>query len=224
MEQIKASQKVLKQSQNEEFPYFIQEFGLIIVVHKGVFSPKHFNGWRIFTKNFPSVVGEEVLEIGCGHGATSIYLSKNGAKKVVAVDINKKAIKNTIENIKVNKIKNIDVRLSDVYSGISKKEKFNTIYWNTPFISISKNYKYCSELEKGLFDPGYKLTERFLKEAENYLKENGRILVGTGNFGDIKKLKSLAKRYNYSITLLVREESFEINPIDFQLYELRRRT
>ena len=49
MKQIEASKKLLKESQKEEFPYIIREFGLEIAVHEGVFSPKHFKGWRVFT-------------------------------------------------------------------------------------------------------------------------------------------------------------------------------
>ena len=153
MGQIKDSKKILKKSQGEEFPYVIKEFGLEIAVHKGVFSPKHFNGWKVFTRNFPSVNGEEVLEVGCGCGVTSLYLAKNGAKKVVAVDINLKAVRNTIDNTKRNDIQNIDVRYSNIYSAIKHIEKFDTIYWNTPFIYAPESYQYCSELERGLFDP-----------------------------------------------------------------------
>ncbi len=221
MEQIEASKKILEESQKEAFPYTFNEFGLEIIVHEGVFSPKHFHGWRVFTQNFPNVDGETVLEIGCGHGATSIYLAKNGAKKVVAVDINKKAVENTLENAKRNNSPNVEVRVSDVYSAIEKSEKFDTIYWNTPFIYVPEDYEYISELERGLFDPGYKLTERFLEEAGSYLTQTGRILLGIGDFGDIPKFKALAEKFGYSIKLLAKEDSTEMNPVDFQLYELR---
>jgi|SRR3989344_3292121 len=221
MEQIEASKLILEGSQREKFPYTIREFGLDIAVHKGVFSPKHFKGWRVFTRNFPDITGEEVLEVGCGNGATSIYLAKNGAKRVIAVDIDSKAVQNTLENANRNRVTNIDVRISDIYSAILEGERFDTIYWNTPFIYVLENYQYSSELERGLFDPGYKLIERFLKEGQEHLKANGRILVGTGNFGNVPKFLSLANKYGYSINLLVKEDSFEINPVDFQLYELR---
>lgn len=223
MEQIKASKKVLEESQKEEFPYVIEEFGLEIVVHKGVFSPKYFHGWKVFTRNFPNVDGEEVLEVGCGHGATSIYLAKHGAEKVVAVDINPLAVQNTLKNVQRNNVQNLDVRFSDIYSTLEKNERFDTIYWNMPFIFMPENYEYTSMLERGLFDPGYKLIERFLREGKEYLKPNGRILIGTGNFGDIQGFQSIAKDFGYSITLVAKEDSTEINPVDFQLYELRRK-
>ena len=41
--------------------------------------------------------------------------------------------------------------------------------------------------------------------------------------GDIQGFQSIAKDFGYSITLVAKEDSTEINPVDFQLYELRRK-
>ncbi len=48
------------------------------------------------------------------------------------------------------------------------------------------------------------------------------MLFGTGNFGDVARFKRIAQGFGYSINLLAKEDSVEINPIDFQLYELRK--
>jgi release factor glutamine methyltransferase len=194
---------------------------LKIIVREKVFSPKHFNGWQIFNKCFPSVRGENVLEIGTGVGVTALYLAKQGAKRVIAVDINPHAVKNAKENVVLNNIKNVEVRRSDIFSAIKNDERFNTIYWNTPFMYVPSGYKYRSVLERGLFDPGYKITERFLREGKNFLTIKGRILFGTGDFGDVPRLKKIAKKYRYKIRLIAREKSTEINPVVFELYELK---
>jgi len=199
----------------------MRAFDLNVVVCKGVFSPKHFHGWRIFTKNFPKFKRKEILEIGCGHGITSVYLAKNGAKKVMAVDVNSKAIKNTKINARMNGIKNIIVKKSDIFSSIEKNEKFDIIYWNLPFIYVPEKYKHKSMLEKSLFDPGYRSIRRFFKGGKKFLKKNGKILIGFGDFGDIKRLKGLANKNGYSIKLIFEERSIEGNPVKFQLYELK---
>ncbi len=36
----------------------------------------------------PPLLGQEVLELGCGHGGVSCYLASLGAKRVIGVDIN----------------------------------------------------------------------------------------------------------------------------------------
>ncbi len=222
--QLDASLSVLAASQEMSFPYSFQEMGLDLIVHRDVFSPFHFNGWRIFTRNFPDVKGKDVLEIGSGHGATSIYLAKYGrANKIVAVDINPNAVENTIANSLANEVR-VDTRLSDIFSAIKEGERFDYIYWNMPFMRMPDDYQYRSILERGLFDPGFRLAKRFLSEGKDYLKSHGAILAGTGNFGDVEELLSLAEFYHYSPKLIAKEETTEINPVDFQLWEfgLRR--
>ena len=182
MKQKDASRLVLRNSQKRSFPYRFSTFDLEIEVHKGVFSPLHFNGWKIFTKNFPSVSGKEVLEIGCGCGITILNAAKKGANRAVALDINKKAVANTRKNAKLNGLE-VAVYESDLFSALSKKERFDIIYWNFPFMLIDADYKYRSMLERALYDPGYKLLERFLVEAPNYLKNVGQVLLGFGGSG-----------------------------------------
>lgn len=220
-DQAAASCFLLEESQNVSFPYFLSAFDLELVVLPGVFSPKYFHGWEIFTKHFHSVKNEDVLEVGCGTGITSIYLAKHGAKKVIAVDISPDAVRNTQENITINNVENIEVRISDIFSGISDAEKFDTIYWNLPFIYKPHSYQYRSMLERGLFDPGYQYTERFLAEAPRFLHHGGRVLVGMGDFGNVPRFMSLAREYGYDIRLVVSEKSVEVNPVTFQLYELK---
>lgn len=221
LDQNNASRKVLTDSQRVHFPYTIKTGDLKIIVREKVFSPKHFHGWEVFNKNFPSVQGKVILEIGTGVGVTALYLAKHGAKKVVAVDINIHAVKNAKENVKLNKVENIDVRRSDIFSSIKKKDSFDIIYWNTPFMYAPNEYKYRSVLERGLFDPGYKITERFLREGKKFLAPKGRILFGTGDFGDVPRFKKIAKQYHYKVRLVAREKSTEINPVIFELYELK---
>ena len=220
-DQSKASRSVLEDSQCDVFPFTIDALGLKILVNKGVFSPKHFHGWEVYTKYFPTVLNESVLEIGCGTGITAIYLAKNGAKNVVAVDINPNAIANTKENVTLNKANNVEVRESDIFSNIESDEQYHTIYWNLPFIYKPSTYKYKSMLERSLFDPGYQYIEKFLMAARNHLINGGRILVGLGDFADLKRFHSLAKRYGYAVQLISAEKSVEVNPIEFQLYELK---
>ncbi len=225
--QVKASRNVLAISQQEEFPYFIEKCGLKLIVHKDVFSPKHFHGPEIFTRNFPLIKGEEILEIGCGTGVTGLFLAKSGAKKVTLNDISSEAVKNCRKNAQINNITNCEIRESDIFSTIRDEERFDTIYWNMPFIPVPEKYKFNPPLERTLFDPGFKLIKRFLQEASIHLKEDGRLLIGWGNsenhaFGNPEKLKELAQRNQFSIKLLIEQKSTEGNPVTFQLYELGR--
>jgi release factor glutamine methyltransferase len=176
--QNEESRVVLQQSQDETFPYQIEAFGLPILIFKDVFSPKHFNGWEIFTRNFPDFKKKSILEIGCGTGITSIYLAANGASKVLAMDINPEAVKNTQANIELNNLRNMETRDSDIFEALDSDEKFDIIYWNMPFMPIEEGYNYENVLERGLFDPGYEITETFLKESPKFLNGGGYSTFG----------------------------------------------
>jgi NOL1/NOP2/sun family putative RNA methylase len=211
----------LEESQQEHFPYVVDAFGVEITVQPGVFSPKHFHGWEVFTRHFPDVRGEDILEVGSGTGVTSLVLARRGARRIVAVDINPDAVENTRLNAERNKADIVEVRLSDVFSGISTEEAFDTIYWNLPFIHVPRLFEYQSDLERALFDPGYSYTERFLKQARRHSRRGGRLLLGLGDFADLPRIRRMARRFRYHVALLAQEDSEEGGQVQFQLYELR---
>ena len=72
-----------------------------------------------------------VLEMGTGSGVVAIEACKY-AKKVLAVDINPKAI--TLAKKNAKKIVNITIKKSDLFSNIKKEEKFNLIVFNPPYL------------------------------------------------------------------------------------------
>ncbi|MCB1538610.1 MAG: methyltransferase domain-containing protein, partial [Alphaproteobacteria bacterium] len=124
MDQNAASLKVLADSQKTAFPYVIRVGKLAIEVHKNVFSPKHFNGWKIFHALLPDTKGTDVLEVGTGTGVTAAYMAAHGARSVMALDINPHAVKNARTNARRNSLKNMTVRESNIFSALKKTETF----------------------------------------------------------------------------------------------------
>lgn len=232
-EQLKDSMMLLAQSQEEDL-HIVRYRNMSFFVQETVFSPKYFKGWRTFTENFPSVAGKRVLEVGSGCGITSVSLAKQGAF-VTALDVNPCAVGDTganallngvyVEDTRLPELLNIgyvDARESDIYSALGPDEQFDYIYWNMPFIYVSEDYQFSSVLERALVDPGYKLTERFIRDANNHLTSEGKLLVGSGSFGDSTRLEEIANDYGYSPKIIAREESIEVNPVEFIFYELSR--
>ena len=110
--------------------------------------------------------GKTVLDIGTGTGIQAITAALNGARDVVATDINPDALKLAKENAKLNKVK-IEVIESDLFAKV--KGKFDLIIFNAPYLP-----------NEAPTDPqwsgGKELIEKFLKEAKNHLTEGGKIV------------------------------------------------
>jgi len=124
----------------------------------------------------------KVLDIGTGTGIQAITSALNGAKKVVAVDINPKAVSLAKENAKLNKVK-IDIFQSDLFSNI--KGKFDLIIFNAPYLPKGVP-------EDPQWSGGKELIERFLKEAKKHLSKGGKILYVFSSLTGLKEANVIA--------------------------------
>jgi release factor glutamine methyltransferase len=112
----------------------------------------------------------DVLDIGTGSGIQAITAAhSNKVKSVLAADIQKSTIDHCKKNIKNKKIKFI---VSDLFGNINKK--FDTIIFNPPYLPNELKVKDLT-LEGG--KKGYEVIERFLNEANNFLKADGIVLI-----------------------------------------------
>ncbi len=77
--------------------------------------------------------GENILDMFCGIGPFPIVIAKNNDVNITGVDINENAIKYFAENIRLNKVKNVEAICGDARE-ISKsfKSKFDRIIMNLP--------------------------------------------------------------------------------------------
>jgi len=157
----------------------------------GVFSKEKFDyGSRLLLENLPiKEIRGNILDLGCGYGAIGIYLAKQTNSQVDMVDINERAINLTKENIRLNKINNAKVFVSDIYSSVEKR--YNYIITNPPIRA------------------GKDIVRKFLIEAKNYLIENGELwFVMRKDHGVKSMLKELET--TYKIEIIEREKGFYI--------------
>jgi len=220
-EQVTLSRRILEKSQRETEPYLVQLLGQEFIVFPGVFSPKYLGSTRVFTENVSYRPGESFLEVGCGTGITAITAALRGAGRVVAVDLSPEAVENTRANAERHGVAHVvDARVSDIFSALRPVERFDTIYWNMPFIYVEPGFVYRSELERAIFDPGYEATKSFLRDAPGRLNEGGRVLIGFADFGDERAFLGLCGEVGYTLREVTRGPDFERQPITFILYEL----
>lgn len=164
-----------------------------------------------------------MLEIGPGTGAISITAAYKGAKKILAVDINPDAVRNTQANIDLHHMKDkVEVRRGNLYEPVQPDERFDTIFWNTPFGFVEANA--VPDLEKAVYDPNYKSTETFIKGAQQHLKEGGRVLIGfSTTLGKLDLLEKFAADAGLSLRLLYETGSEETHPVKFEIFEAKPR-
>jgi methylase of polypeptide subunit release factors len=129
---------------------------------------------------------QKVLEIGTGpYALLSIFLYKRVPCQITATDINEDYVKQASTNAEYNKAK-IKLICSDLFEHISGK--YDLIFWNSVYIpkdtgiklGISSLYKTETDWCGG--SSGSEMIEKFLLGAKEYLKDNGRILLGFSQF------------------------------------------
>lgn len=187
---IQSSKKVLLESQKEEGRYFTEILGRKFIVHKNVFSPKYFSDTKKFCEVLPIEKDQTFLDIGCGTGVVSVFAALRGAKTIYSTDINPDAINNTLENAALHGFSDkITAIVGNVYGSIPKDIKFDSIFWNGPFLYTEESN--LDILERSILDTNYDSLLTTIREAVNYLAPSGKLYLGfsttVGNFGLLKK-------------------------------------
>ena len=126
----------------------------------------------ITAKNLRELEGSEVLDLGTGSGFLAIIASKLGAKKVIATDISRRALKDAEENAALNNVDNIEFRLGSLYEPVNG-EKFDVIISNPP---MTPSPRQLPAYTWGGPD-GRRVLEPVIAEAPSHLRERGRLII-----------------------------------------------
>lgn len=218
---IKGTNQILEYCRQEKVIYEITILGKNFVVYPNVFSPKYFNDTEFFAHNIPISYGENVLEVGSGTGVISIFAIYKGARKVIATDINLNAVQNTKENVCRHQLEDkIEVRHGNVFDPIHSNEIFDLIFWNLPFGYIEAEN--TELIEYAVHDPFYRSIKKFIINAKNYLKKDGRICVGfSSTLGNFELLKQLVYEANMSMREVTALNPTNNNPFRLEIFEIK---
>ncbi len=211
------TQAILNKSQENTSPYRVSVLGREFIVYPNVFSPKYFYDTEFFASQIAVEPLDRFLEIGPGSGVISVTAALRGAI-VTAIDINPNAVLNTKANAKLYGVaKRVKVCEGDLYLPIGQ-QKFDIIFWNTPFGYTDRTD--ISILEKAVFDPGYKSTQAFVRQAKKHLRPDGRLLIGfSSTLGHLSRLKEIVKENGFSFKIIAETKSKETYPVKFELIE-----
>jgi len=212
------SQKFLEAIKNQKHKMKVVE-GVKIMTCPGVYPPQ--SGFSRATKKlhniFGNINGKIILDIGTATGIQAIHAAINGAEKVIATDISKKAVECAKKNVALNNLEDkITVIKSDLFERLPKI-KFDVIVANLPIV----DYPAQGIVGFALYDHGLKIHKKLFNEAPKYLKNNGSIIFCHANLqsdDDFKIIESIIQKTSLHVT-----QTFEKKQIGYvwKMYKLK---
>jgi release factor glutamine methyltransferase len=205
----------LDQMRAHNSEYEVSIAGVPIVVHPNVWSPRYDWSSLFYVENMCDVAGRSFLEIGSGTGVISVFAAKAGATRVVAVDINPDAVKNTAANFDRHDVRNGTALLSNGFDKVTGH--FDVVTWNAPYHGSKPN----DMLERGCADEGYRDIRAFFAKVGDYLTPGGLVVFGFSESGDLELAESLMHDHGFRITKRLSDWRDNYNCM---LFELRKST
>ena len=159
-----------------------------LVVDPGVFHPGFFFSTRFILEflNKQSLGGQRFLEVGCGSGIISILAAQKGAD-VTAIDINKKAVANSIQNAARNNVK-IHVTMSDLFDNVSPI-RFGWIVINPPYYPADAKTEEEYAWNCGL---NHQYFENLFSRLGSFVTQESKILIVLSDVCDLKTIFAIA--------------------------------
>lgn len=217
---IPAVEDMFAREDAETTPYDVEVLGETYTIIPGVFSPKVRRNSSWYAEKVPLFLrGSSFLEIGAGAGVLAVRAAQQGYK-VVATDIDPRAVENTQLNAQRHHVE-VDARLGSVYEPLQAEERFDTIFWNHPWIFTDEVVEGRHALS---YDWRYTSLRKFLAEGQNHLTPSGQILLGTGSLARTDLIEQWAREDGYEVTLVCQENHplavGGSTMVDFLIYRL----
>lgn len=144
----------------QEISFVLRGHELRFLTDAGVFSRSRVDfGSLLLIENMRLARDARVLDVGCGYGPIGLTAAKLAADgHVTMIDVNERAVDLARRNAQLNGIGNVEVRVSDVYSGV-QEERFDVILTNPPIRA------------------GKEIVHRIFTEGHELLRDGGEMWV-----------------------------------------------
>ena len=176
----------------------------VAIMDSVFWEPADTDSLRRIIFNDPQLREATVLEIGTGSGLVSLCCLQAGAKKVVATDLNPKAVQNARFNATEMGIADrfearlVPRRAPEAWTVIEPEATFDLIISNPPW----ENSKPVSVEEFALYDPDFQLLKSLVTGARTKLRPHGRMWLAYGCVTAIRRIQEVAAEQKLSCTLL----------------------
>lgn len=184
----------------------IQRFGPTTVsvagntyrISRSVFNPRFYGTSQFMAEQIMATPEDEVLDVGTGAGIQAVTAAQV-ARRVVAVDINPEAVRCAEENVRNNGVsQNVTVLQGDLFSALTKGEKFDIILFTPPYFEGTVRALF----DHSLYDPHKTLAQRFFREAGEYLKPSGHILMVYSSLAAPERVLEIAADHGWQYRVL----------------------
>lgn len=196
--------------------------------------------WTLFGDVFPSTItsGTDVFtamldeagaftgsfcEVGAGPGVIGCTAALRGASQVVMTDINPRAVSNSLTNVRRKGVEShVDTYVSDIFDAVPDSSSFDSIFWNVPWGKPSSDYVLTDGISRAVFDPGYRLQYRYIRDSKKFLSSAGNAYIGTTQIGDIELLHDIANSLGASLVVVESMTRIELpSPITYVLLRVK---
>ncbi|MEY7972179.1 methyltransferase [Saccharomonospora xinjiangensis] len=177
-----------------------------------VWPPSYSPGGELFADHIPFDTMGSFLEMGCGTGIMCVLAALAGTERVLGLDLNPAAVRNTELNAARHGVADrVSARHSDLYSAVRPGERFDGIYWNPPFLDAPEDKVDSSIWHETMFDPAYAKLRRFVREGRELLNPGGAIYLWFGEaFGNPTLIHDLAEENDCTLHVLKKIQMSEI--------------
>lgn len=156
-----------------------------------------------------------VLDIGTGSGCIACMIAKNAPQtEVLALDISSNALQTALENAqKLDLIKKVVYRKSDLFSALRKGETFDVVVSNPPYIR-KKDYDNLDKTVRD-FEPksallaqdeGMEFYKKIIKQAAKYVNYGGYIAFECAK-GQAREVCILLERNGFQVSDVIKDLS-----------------
>jgi HemK-related putative methylase len=151
-----------------------------ILILPTVFNPRVLRSGAFFAETIAERrLGENgnVLDLGTGSGVCAVFAARH-ARRVVAVDINRAAVRCAGINATINGVaERVECRHGDLFAPVAG-ERFDAIFFNPPFYLGAP----ANERDAAWRSPD--IASRFAAGLDAHLAPRGRVYLLLSTFGD----------------------------------------
>ena len=176
-------------------------YGLKLKLHPQVYEPAEDT--FLLAENLAVKDGDVVLDMGTGTGLIALLMARK-ARSVSGVDINPIAVELAKENARLNNIKNVEFRVSDLFENVSGE--FDLITFNAPYLPGEPEEPIDLALVGG--KTGREVLDRFIDAVAGHLKPNGTVQVVQSSITGVEETLKMLEKVGLSPWIAARRHVF----------------